>query len=101
MVKYGIGYNTLSSLPNRKELVIVSPRTAAVKSFARDVSDAIAKEQNNLTLTSFLLDLLSLLRSPLEITSRNTIAECFTCCLVQNSYQFTLRHQSAMFVYRK
>jgi len=30
-----------------------------------------------------------------------TIAECFTCRLMWNSYQFTLHHQSATFVYRK
>jgi len=32
---------------------------------------------------------------------KHTIAGCFTCRLTWNSYQFTLRHQSAMFVYRK
>ena len=36
-----------SLVTSHKELVIVSPRTAAVKRFAIDVLDAIAKEENS------------------------------------------------------
>ena len=32
---------------------------------------------------------------------KHTIAECFTCHLMWNSYQFTLHHHSSMFLYRK
>ena len=34
-------------------------------------------------------------------SKKHTIAECFTCRLTRNSYQFILHHQSVMFVYRK
>ena len=47
----------LSSLPSRRELVIASPRTAAVKRCAREVTDAIAREQNKQTLGSFSQEL--------------------------------------------
>ena len=65
----------LLSLPSRRELVIASPRTAAVKRCAREVTDAIAREQNKQTLGSFSQELLSSLRSPLELKQGATMPQ--------------------------
>ena len=68
----GLGTRLLSSLPSRRELVIASPRTAAVKRCAREVTDAIAREQNKQTLSQ---ELLSSLRSPLELKQGATMPQ--------------------------
>ena len=64
----GIICAALSSLSSQRELMVTSSRTAAVKRCVRDVTEAIAKEENSQTLASFSLQLLHSLRSPLEAT---------------------------------
>ena len=54
--------------------VIATP-PAAVKRCAREVMDAIAREQNKQTLGSFSQELLSSLRSPLELKQGATMPQ--------------------------
>ena len=66
----------LSSLPSCGELTVTSPRTAAVRRCVRDVEEAIALEENCQILASFSLQLLSLLRSPLQAIHGATMPQC-------------------------
>lgn len=70
----GILCAAFSSLSSRKELMVVSPRTAAVKKCASDILEAIEKEEHGQTVADFAMKLLGLLRSPLEIKEPVTMA---------------------------
>ena len=63
-------FAVIASLPSRKELVVNSPHTVAVK----EVVAACAKEQNRLRFDRFSVDLVSLLGSALDHSGPATLS---------------------------
>ena len=68
-------FAVIASLPSRKELVVNSPRTVAVKECVKEVVAACAKEQNRLRFDRFSVDLVSLLGSALERSGPATLSQ--------------------------
>ena len=68
-------FAVIASLPSRKELVVNSPRTVAVKECVKEVVAACAKEQNRLWFGRFSVDLVSLLGSALERSGPATLSQ--------------------------
>ena len=65
----------IESLPSRKELMVHSPRTAAVRQCVKDVLEACSKEGNKERFARFSLELLTLLKSTLESSKPTALSQ--------------------------
>ena len=65
----------IESLPSRKELMVHSPRTAAVRQCVKDVLEACSKEGNKERFAQFSLELLTLLKSTLESSKPTALSQ--------------------------
>ena len=74
----GTVWTAILSLPNRKELAIHSPRTAAVKACVTEVLEACKKEENKDRFTTFSVHLVALLSSTLQgpVTTPASLSRC-------------------------
>lgn len=65
----------ITSLPTRTEMLVESPRTAAVKKCVLDILEAAKDPNNKETLQRFSHQLFALLQSPLQLQSSATMAK--------------------------
>ena len=65
----------ITSLPTRTEMLVESPRTAAVKKCVLDILEAAKDPNNRETLQRFSQQLFALLQSPLQLQSSATMAK--------------------------